>query len=261
MVGGLLLSQVLTLYTTPVIYIFFDRLAQRFSRSRSIQQARPTTPDPSRGRSSMNPSPAIHQSACRHHPADVRSPWPGPLPSSVLPVSPLPQVDYPTISVGATLPGASAEIMAASVATPLERQFGHIAGITEMTSTSSLGTTAITLQFDLSRNIDGAARDVEAAINAARTYLPANLPANPTYRKVNPADSPIMSHRPHLGHLRPAANSTTKPPPSSSRSSRRFREWARSPSAAALCLPSASMSNPTQLNSYGLTLCSMSVNV
>jgi multidrug efflux pump len=111
---------------------------------------------------------------------------------NVLPVSPLPQVDFPTISVGASLPGASAEIMASSVATPLERQFGHIAGVTEMTSSSSLGTSGITIQFDLSRNIDGAARDVEAAINAARTYLPANLPANPTYRKVNPADSPIM---------------------------------------------------------------------
>src|SRR6516225_555833 len=111
---------------------------------------------------------------------------------TVLPVSPLPQVDFPTIAVGASLPGASAEIMASSIATPLERQFGHIAGITEMTSASSLGTTGITLQFDLSRDIDGAARDVEAAINAARTYLPANLPANPTYRKVNPADAPIM---------------------------------------------------------------------
>ena len=110
----------------------------------------------------------------------------------VLPVSPLPQVDFPTISVGAGLPGASAEIMASSVATPLERQFGHIAGVTEMTSASSLGTTSITIQFDLSRDINGAARDVEAAINSARTYLPANLPSNPTYRKVNPADSPIM---------------------------------------------------------------------
>jgi multidrug efflux pump len=110
----------------------------------------------------------------------------------VLPVSPLPQVDFPTISVSASLPGASAEIMASSVATPLERQFGHIAGVTEMTSSSSLGSTSVTLQFDLSRNIDGAARDVEAAINAARSYLPANLPANPTYRKVNPADAPIM---------------------------------------------------------------------
>jgi multidrug efflux pump len=110
----------------------------------------------------------------------------------VLPVSPLPQVDFPTISVSASLPGASAEIMASSVATPLERQLGHIAGVTEMTSSSSLGTSSVTIQFDLSRNIDGAARDVEAAINAARTYLPANLPANPTYRKVNPADAPIM---------------------------------------------------------------------
>jgi multidrug efflux pump len=111
---------------------------------------------------------------------------------TVLPVSPLPQVDFPTISVNASLPGGSAEIMASSVATPLERQFGHIAGVSEMTSSSSLGTTSITIQFDLSRNIDGAARDVQAAINAARTYLPANLPGNPTYRKVNPADAPIM---------------------------------------------------------------------
>ena len=110
----------------------------------------------------------------------------------VLPVAPLPEVDFPTISVSGGLPGASADIMASSVATPLERQFGHIAGVTEMTSTSTLGSTSITIQFDLSRDIDGAARDVEAAINAARTYLPANLPGNPTYRKVNPADSPIL---------------------------------------------------------------------
>src|SRR6185437_926263 len=93
----------------------------------------------------------------------------------VLPVSPLPQVDFPTISVNASLPGASAEIMAASVATPLERQFSHIAGVTEMTSSSSLSSTNVALQFELSRNIDGAERDVQAAINAARTYLPANL--------------------------------------------------------------------------------------
>src|SRR5204863_9789975 len=108
-----------------------------------------------------------------------------------LPVSPLPQVDFPTITVQAALPGASPEIMASSVAAPLERQLGHIAGVTEMTSASYLGTTTITLQFDLNRNIDGAARDVQAAINAARTDLPANLPNNPTYRKVNPADAPI----------------------------------------------------------------------
>ena len=111
---------------------------------------------------------------------------------TVLPVSPLPAVDFPTISVNASLPGASPEVVASSIATPLERQFGRIAGIAEMTSTSSLGSTSITMQFDLSRDIDGAARDVEAAINAARTYLPANLPANPTYRKVNPADAPIV---------------------------------------------------------------------
>src|ERR1700744_2003443 len=111
---------------------------------------------------------------------------------NVLPHSPLPPVDFPTISGSAGLPGASAQIMASSVATPLERQFGHIAGVSEMTSSSSLGSTSITLQFDLNRDIDGAARDVEAAINAARTYLPANLPGNPTYRKVNPADAPIM---------------------------------------------------------------------
>jgi multidrug efflux pump len=110
----------------------------------------------------------------------------------LLPVAPLPQVDFPTVSVGASLPGASPEIMASSVAAPLEKQFGHIAGVTEMTSSSLLGTTGITLQFDLNRNIDGAARDVQAAINAARTYLPANLPSNPTWRKVNPADAPIM---------------------------------------------------------------------
>ena len=116
----------------------------------------------------------------------------GALGFSVLPVSPLPQVDFPTISVSASLPGGSPEITASSIATPLERQFSHIAGVTEMTSSSSLGSTSITLQFDLSRDIDGAARDVEAAINSARTYLPANLPANPTYRKVNPADSPII---------------------------------------------------------------------
>jgi multidrug efflux pump len=109
----------------------------------------------------------------------------------VLPVSPLPQVDSPTISVNASLPGASPDVMAASVATPLERQFGHIAGITEMTSQSSTGNTTISLQFDLNRNINAAARDVQAAINAARTYLPTNLPSNPTYRKVNSADSPI----------------------------------------------------------------------
>ena len=116
----------------------------------------------------------------------------GGLAYSRLPVAPLPQVEYPVINVGAGLPGASPETMASAVATPLERQFGRIAGINQMTSTSQLGSTNITLQFDLNRNIDAAARDVQAAINAARGQLPANLPSNPNYRKVNPADAPIM---------------------------------------------------------------------
>src|SRR5580704_17402092 len=109
-----------------------------------------------------------------------------------LPISPLPKVDFRTISVMATLPGASPETMASAVATPLERQFGRIAGVNEMTSSSSLGVTNIVLQFDLNRDLDAAARDVQAAINAARGYLPANLPQNPSYRKVNSADSPIF---------------------------------------------------------------------
>jgi multidrug efflux pump len=109
-----------------------------------------------------------------------------------LPVSPLPQVEFPTISVQAGLPGASPQTMASSVATPLERMFGRIAGITEMTSSSSLGSSSVTLQFDLGRNIDAASRDVQAAINAARGQLPANLPNNPFFHKVNPADAPIM---------------------------------------------------------------------
>jgi multidrug efflux pump len=110
----------------------------------------------------------------------------------LLPVSPLPQVDNPTISVSVGLPGASPETMAATVATPLERALGRIAGVTEMTSSSSLGSTNITLQFDLNRNIDGAARDVQAALDAALSLLPSGLPSNPTYRKVNPADAPVM---------------------------------------------------------------------
>src|SRR5215469_3376235 len=109
----------------------------------------------------------------------------------LLPVSPLPQVDFPTISVQAQLPGASPETVATSVATPLERHLGQIADVSEITSSSSVGQTRITLQFGLDRNIDGAARDVQAAINAARADLPASLKSNPTYRKVNPSDAPI----------------------------------------------------------------------
>jgi multidrug efflux pump len=109
-----------------------------------------------------------------------------------LPVASLPRVDFPVIGVGASLPGADPQTMASAVATPLERQFGRIAGVNQMTSTSQLGSTSIVLQFDLNRNIDAAGRDVQAAINAARSQLPANLPSNPTYRKANPADAPIL---------------------------------------------------------------------
>jgi hydrophobe/amphiphile efflux-1 (HAE1) family protein len=111
---------------------------------------------------------------------------------TLLPVASLPQVEYPVISVGAGLPGADPETMASAVATPLERQFAKIAGVNEMTSSSGLGNTSITLQFDLNRDVNGAARDVQAAINAARSQLPSNLPSNPTYRKINPSDSPIL---------------------------------------------------------------------
>ena len=172
---------------------------------------------------------------------------------TVLPVSPLPQVDFPTIAVGASLPGGSANIMASSVATPLERQFGHIAGVTEMTSASSLGSTAITIQFDLSRDIDGAARDVEAAINAARSYLPANLPSNPTYRKVNPADSPIMiigltSDKYTPGQLYDQASTVMQQKLSQI-------SGVGQVNVGGGALPSVRVDvNPTQLASYGLTL-------
>src|SRR5580693_6750934 len=171
----------------------------------------------------------------------------------VLPVSPLPQVDFPTISVSGSLPGASAQIMASSVATPLERQFGHIAGVSEMTSASSLGSTSITIQFDLSRNINGAARDVEAAISAARTYLPANLPANPTYRKVNPADSPIMiigltSSKYDRGKLYDEASTVMSQKLSQI-------QGVGQVSVGGSSLPSVRVdANPTQLSNYGLTL-------
>jgi multidrug efflux pump len=174
----------------------------------------------------------------------------------VLPVAPLPEVDFPTISVGASLPGGSAAIMASSVATPLERQFGHIAGVTEMTSASSLGSTSITIQFDLSRDIDGAARDVEAAINAARTYLPANLPGNPTYRKVNPADSPIMilgltSDKYGPDKLYDEASTVLEQKLSQI-------QGVGQVTVGGGALPSVRVdANPTQLASYGLTLANL----
>ena len=174
----------------------------------------------------------------------------------VLPVAPLPEVDFPTISVSAGLPGASADIMASSVATPLERQLGHIAGMTEMTSASSLGSTSITIQFDLSRDIDGAARDVEAAINAARTYLPANLPGNPTYRKVNPADSPIMI----LGLTSDKYGPDKMYDEASTVLAQKLSQiqGVGQVSVGGGALPSVRVdANPTQLASYGLTMANL----
>jgi len=175
---------------------------------------------------------------------------------AVLPVAPLPEVDFPTISVSASLPGGSADIMASSIATPLERQFGHIAGVTEMTSSSTLGTTSITIQFDLSRDIDGAARDVEAAINAARTFLPANLPSNPTYRKVNPADAPIMilgltSDKYGPDKLYDEASTVIEQKLSQI-------QGVGQVAVGGGALPSVRVdANPTQLASYGLTLANL----
>jgi multidrug efflux pump len=170
-----------------------------------------------------------------------------------LPVAPLPQVDFPTINVSASLPGASPEIMASSVAAPLERQFGHIAGLNEMTSASDLGSTSITLQFDLSRDINGAARDVQAAINAARAYLPSNLPSNPSYRKVNPANAPILilaltSQLYDRGQLYDAADSIIE--------QRLLQiEGVGQVNIGGGALPAVRVDvNPTLLNSFGLSL-------
>jgi multidrug efflux pump len=169
----------------------------------------------------------------------------------LLPVAALPEIDYPTIEVQARLPGASPEIMASSVATPLERQFGRIAGITEMSSSSYLGSTAITLQFDLNRNIDGAARDVQAAINAARSYLPANLPSNPWYQKVNPSDLPIFqialtSKIYDRGRLYDAASTIMQQKLSQI-------EGVGQVFVGGSSLPAVRVDiNPTELNSYGL---------
>jgi len=171
----------------------------------------------------------------------------------VLPVAPLPQIDFPTIRVQAGLPGASPEIMASSVATPLERQFGRIAGITEMTSSNSIGSTSITIQFELNRDINGAARDVQAAINAARSYLPSNLPSNPSYWKVNPADSPIMV-------LGLTSNIYDRARMYDAASSIMMQRISQVPGVGQVNVGGSSLPavrvelNPTQLNSYGLGL-------
>jgi multidrug efflux pump len=170
-----------------------------------------------------------------------------------LPVAPLPQVDFPTISVGAGLPGASPETMASAVATPLERQFGRIADVTQMTSSSGLGSTGITLQFDLNRDINAAARDVQAAINAARSQLPADLPGQPTYRKVNPADAPIMllaltSENIPPAEIYDAADSILAQKLAQVDGVGQVFTWGSARPAVRV------EANPNQLNSYGISL-------
>src|ERR1700736_3006743 len=170
-----------------------------------------------------------------------------------LPVSPLPQVDFPTISVGANLPGASPETMASAVATPLERQFGRIAGVTQMTSSSGLGSTGITLQFDLNRDIDAAARDVQAAINAARSQLPQDLPGQPNYRKSNPADAPILllsltSENIPAAEIYDAADSILAQKLAQVEGVGQVFTWGSSRPAVRVEV------NPTQLNAYGISL-------
>jgi hydrophobe/amphiphile efflux-1 (HAE1) family protein len=171
----------------------------------------------------------------------------------LLPVSPLPQVDFPTISVSASLPGADPETMSTSVAAPLERQFGRIAGITEMTSTSNRGATNITLQFDLNRDINGAARDVQGAINAARGYLPANLPSNPSYRKVNPSDAPILI-------LSLTSDTMSKPQLYDAASSILQQKLSQVKGVGQVFVGGSSLPavrvelNPLQLNRYGISL-------
>src|SRR6202043_1925814 len=170
-----------------------------------------------------------------------------------LPVAPLPQVDFPTISVGANLPGASPETMASAVATPLERQFGRIAGVTQMRSSSGLGNTGIVLQFDLNRDVNAAARDVEAAINAARSQLPADLPYQPTYRKVNPADAPILllsltSENVPPAEIYDAADSVLAQKLAQINGVGQVFVWGSARPAVRVEV------NPTQLNSYGVSL-------
>jgi multidrug efflux pump subunit AcrB len=186
-VGGLIVSQVLTLFTTPVIYLPSIAGAIRLrARPRAARRDRAEG-----GRRSHEHLRNLHPPAGRDHPADASGRAGGRhrfLPAAGLAAA---AGRFPDHLGAASLPGASPETMATSVATPLERHLGQIADVTEMTSSSSVGSTRIVLQFGLDRDIDGAARDVQAAINAARADLPTSLRSNPTYRKVNPADAPI----------------------------------------------------------------------
>src|SRR5579859_7897045 len=171
----------------------------------------------------------------------------------LLPVAPLPQVDFPTINVGANLPGASPETMASAVATPLECQFSRIAGVTQMTSSSSLGSTNVTWQFDLARDINAAARDVQAPITASRSQLPADLPGQPNYHKSNPADSPILmlaltSQNIPPAEIYDAADSILAQKLAQVQGVGQVFVWGSSSPAVRV------EANPYQLNSYGISL-------
>ncbi len=190
-VGGLIVSQVLTLFTTPVIYLAFDRLATRFRQKGPVAA-------PDAGGRPMKLSELFVRRPVATTLFTAGIALAGALAYFKLPVSPLPQVESATISVSASMAGASPETMATSVATPLERHLGAIADVTEMTSSSSVGSTNVTLQFGLNRDIDGAARDVQAAIVAARVDLPTALRSNPHLPQAEPGRPADHDPDPHL---------------------------------------------------------------
>ena len=210
-IGGLLVSQVLTLFTTPVIYLFFGRIAAWVGRFRGSGRRRPAcsraSGDHKAGRHMSISTPFIQRPVATTL-FLVAMTLAGGIAYTLLPVSALPEVDFPTITVSANLPGASPEVMAASVATPLEKQFTRIAGVTEMTSSSSVGSAQVTLQFDLSRDINAAAREVQAAINSSAGFLPANLPCSPEIpedqpgRPADPADDARVGCRAEAAAVR-----------------------------------------------------------